>query len=166
MAAMALQHHDVDLPLDDQVDEDLARATKSSAEDNKFDAVVGELEDMLMDPYFIKLHDTYLADHCAEFSDNEENKLIYTEIFHDYVNLIEKFIDKRLKARLEWFSMPTFLQMLKTRKDSLEGDVFDVLSSLADFDAFKDLMLSYKQEQEGTSIDLSGLLAVHGAAGH
>ncbi|KAJ3183027.1 ADP-ribosylation factor-like protein 2-binding protein [Geranomyces variabilis] len=152
--------------MDDQVDEDLARATKSSAEDTKFDAVVGELEDMLMDPYFIELHDTYLADHCAQFSDDEENKLV-------------------------------------TRKDSLEGDVFDVLSSLADFDAFKELMLSYKQvkavcgegettlkngwvgglakiqvfsvpsfdfpakkkEQEGTSIDLSGLLAVHGA-GH
>ncbi|KAJ3153239.1 ADP-ribosylation factor-like protein 2-binding protein [Geranomyces variabilis] len=164
MAAMAQEHH-VDIPMDDQVDEDLARATKSSAEDTKFDAVVGELEDVLMDPYFVDLHDTYLADHCAQFSDDEENKLVYTEIFQEYVKLIEKYIDQRLKARLEWFSMSTFLQMIKTRKDSLEGDVFDVLSSLADFDAFKELMLSYKQEQEGTSIDLSGLLAVHGA-GH
>ncbi|TPX59838.1 hypothetical protein PhCBS80983_g02250 [Powellomyces hirtus] len=149
--------------MEPQVDEDIDKGSKASADDIKFDAVVGELEDMLMDPYFNELHDSYLSKHCKEFTDDEENKLVYTEIFQEYVKLVERFIEKRLRARLEWFSMAAFLQMIKGRKESLEGDVFDVLGSLADFDAFKDLMLSYKQEQEGTSIDLSGLLSVHGA---
>ncbi|KAJ3005010.1 ADP-ribosylation factor-like protein 2-binding protein [Thoreauomyces humboldtii] len=150
--------------MDDHIsDEDLARATKSSPDDTKFDAVVGELEDMLMDPYFVELHDSYLAEHCEVFTDDEENKLVYTPIFQDYVKLIEQFIEKRLRARLPWFSMASFLGMIKSRQESLDGDVFDVLSSLADFDAFKELMLGFKQEQQGTSIDLSGLLAVHAA---
>lgn len=37
------------------------------------------------DPYFVELQEHFLAEHCDEFSDDEENKLIYTDVFHDYV---------------------------------------------------------------------------------
>ncbi|KAI8827024.1 the ARF-like 2 binding protein BART-domain-containing protein [Fimicolochytrium jonesii] len=148
---------------DGEGEEVVAKSSKCSSADVQFDEVVGELEDMLMDPYFIELQETFMAENCDVFTDDEENKHVYTDLFHSYVKLIETFIEKRLKARLSWFSMSTFLMMMKSQKEALDGDVFDVLSSLAEFTAFKELMLSYKNERQGTSMDLSGLLAVHGA---
>ena len=41
--------------------------------------------------------------------------------------------------------------------NELQGDVFDLLETLGDFSAFKDLMLSYKN---GPDMDLSSLLSV------
>ncbi len=52
--------------------------------------------------------------------------------------------------------MSDFMEILsKKSPDELQGDVFDLLDSLGDFEAFKDLMLSYKND-----IDLSSLISV------
>lgn len=54
--------------------------------------------------------------------------------------------------------MQEFMEMLSSRKaEDLQGDVFDLLDTLGDFAAFKDLMLSYKS---GPDMDLSSLLSV------
>lgn len=37
------------------------------------------------------------------------------------------------------------MQLLKNRTDELDGDVFDVLASLGDFQLFKETILGYKQ---------------------
>ena len=34
--------------------------------------------------------------------------------------------------------------MIRSREDQIDGDVFEVLASLGDFQAFKELMLSFK----------------------
>ncbi len=50
------------------------------------------------------------------------------------------------------------MDMLSNRKaDELQGDVFDLLETLGDFAAFKDLMLSFKN---GPDMDLTSLLSV------
>ena len=82
------------------------------------------------------------------------------DIFQQYVASIEKFIDGKLKAQLPWFSMPEFLNMLKSRGDQVDGEVFDMLASLGDFQLFKELILDYKDEKEGKGMDLTGLLQV------
>jgi hypothetical protein len=54
--------------------------------------------------------------------------------------------------------MHNFMDMLSNRKaDELQGDVFDLLETLGDFAAFKDLMLSFKN---GPDMDLTSLLSV------
>jgi ADP-ribosylation factor 2-binding protein len=73
--------------------------------------------------------------------------------------LIESFIDLHLKTRLEWFNMQEFMEMLKL-KSEFEGEIFDLLDTLADFDSFKNLILDYKDEKQGRALDLSGLLTV------
>ncbi|KAI8999544.1 ADP-ribosylation factor-like 2-binding protein, partial [Gaertneriomyces semiglobifer] len=136
----------------------------TNEEDIQFDEAVGELEEMLMDPAFIQLDQAFLSKYCHHFTDDDENKLIYTDIFHQYVSMLESYIEKRLQARLKWFSMPKFMSMMRyctfTSPERLQGDVFDVLTTLGDFSAFKDMMLSYKHEKEGTAMDLSSLLAI------
>lgn len=43
------------------------------------------------------------------------------------------------------------LPLQEARKDELYGDVFDLLMTLSSFDAFKELMLSYKAQEEAAA---------------
>lgn len=61
--------------------------------------------------------------------------------------------------------MPSFLVLLKSRADCLEGEVFEMLETLGDFGAFKEMILEYKRDKEGRGIDLSGLLEVKHSSG-
>ncbi|KAG5456730.1 MAG: hypothetical protein BJ554DRAFT_3441 [Olpidium bornovanus] len=70
----------------------------------------------------------------------------------------ENFVEQRLKRALPWFSMTEFAEALRSRPNQVDGDVFDVLATLGDFSAFKELVLSYKRERDGTGINLSGII--------
>ncbi|KAJ3034392.1 ADP-ribosylation factor-like protein 2-binding protein [Rhizophlyctis rosea] len=129
-------------------------------EDEKFDTVIGELEDLIMDPSFTSLQTDFFSRTYHHFTPDEENKFIYTDIFHQYVSLIESFIEKRLRARLPWFNMHEWVTVLKSRPDTTEGDVFEILTTLGDFNAFKEMILAYREEREGTALDLSDILSV------
>ena len=58
----------------------------SSASDAEFDAVVGYLEDIIMDDEFQLLQRNFMNKYYQEFEDTEENKLTYTPIFNEYVS--------------------------------------------------------------------------------
>lgn len=125
-------------------------------EDDKFDMIVGALEDIMMDDEFQELQSNFAAEHCNHFEATDENKLIYTDIFSKYTELIEGYLEKRLRESLTTFSMPEFMDMLMTREEEMRAsDVFDVLVSCADFETFKDLMLSHKSLREGGGVQLS-----------
>jgi len=131
-----------------------------SPEDEKFDTVVGELEDLIMDPSFTSLQNDFFSRTYHHFTPDEENKFIYTDIFHQYVTLIESFIEKRLRSRLPWFNMHEWVAVLKSRPDTADGEVFEILTTLGDSNAFKEMILAYREEREGTSLNLSDLLSV------
>ncbi|XP_021561481.2 ADP-ribosylation factor-like protein 2-binding protein isoform X3 [Neomonachus schauinslandi] len=57
----------------------------SSASDAEFDAVVGYLEDIIMDAEFQLLQRNFMDKYYQEFEDTEENKLTYTPIFNEYI---------------------------------------------------------------------------------
>ncbi|KAJ1568602.1 ADP-ribosylation factor-like protein 2-binding protein [Cladochytrium tenue] len=133
----------------------------SNPEDAKFDEIVGALEDLLMDDNFLAMQNSFMEKNCDAFSDDDENKLVYMDIFKSYTATLESYMEKRLRQDLPWFSMASFLQMLRNRQDPIDGDVFDMLASLGDFNAFKELIVSFKKEQDGSAVDLSGLIAVN-----
>ena len=56
-----------------------------SLKDEKFDTIIGDLEDMLLDDEFLKLQNDFFMRHYARFDHTEENKLEYTPIFMEYV---------------------------------------------------------------------------------
>ena len=63
--------------------------------------MVGAIQDLLLDPSFVELQESFASRHCDTFEDTPENKLCYTEIFNEWQNLIESFIEKRVSEEIE-----------------------------------------------------------------
>ena len=146
-------------------DETIDMCKGTSAEDNKFDSIVGALEELLLDEEFVSLQDGFCAEHCHVFEDTEENKLEYTDIFVAYTERIEGFIAARLQDAIEDFDMEEFGAMLEARPDEISGDVFDTLMSLSDFAEFKGLMLAHKNARGGLGLVLEGVGSGGGGGG-
>ncbi|EDO40548.1 predicted protein, partial [Nematostella vectensis] len=119
--------------------------------DKKFDTTVGHLEDIIMgrEP-FQTIVKNFMEEHYQHFEDTEENKLIYTDIFKEYVNKIEKYIDEQLHRRMQSFNMEEFMKNLQRRPEQIDGDIYDILISFTDFLAFKQTMLDYKAVSQVT----------------
>ncbi|XP_066493298.1 ADP-ribosylation factor-like protein 2-binding protein isoform X3 [Tiliqua scincoides] len=132
----------------------------SSPSDAEFDAVVGYLEDIIMDDDFQLMQRNFMDKYYQEFDDTEENKLIYTPIFNEYICLVEKYIEEKLLDRIPGFSMSAFILSLQQHKDEIAGDIFDMLLTFTDFLAFKEMFLDYRAEKEGRGLDLSSGLVV------
>ena len=69
---------------------------------------------------------------------------------------MEGTIERKLKAEIEGFEMNEFVSMIQERQDQLMSEVFDLLISLADFEAFRDLMHAYRQEVDLSNHDGMG----------
>jgi len=131
----------------DGEEEDLFDGTEDATEEDvKFDHIVGVLENIVMDPEFRRQHESFCRGNCGVFENTEENKLVYTTLFQEYTELTEMYIERRLAEEIEGFSMEEFSAMLETRPDEISGDLFDLLLGFGDFDEFKSLMLSYKEQ--------------------
>jgi len=114
----------------------------------QFDEAVGALEEMLIDPSFTSFHTSFLDTHCGVFDASDENKLEYTTIHSSYVRGMEELISRYLKQCFgEEFTMDALLGEVEKRgEEELSEDVFDVLATMADFEAFKALILDHKQK--------------------
>ncbi|XP_041965878.1 ADP-ribosylation factor-like protein 2-binding protein isoform X1 [Alosa pseudoharengus] len=145
--------------MDDFDEEDFA-LSKSSAADAEFDTVIGNIEDIIMEEDFQRLQQNFMEKYYQEFDDTEENKLIYTPIFNEYIDLLEKHLEQQLVERIPAFSMSAFTQSLKQHKDEVSGDIFDMLLTFTDFMAFKEMFIDYRAEREGRGLDLSHGLVV------
>ncbi|XP_072135558.1 ADP-ribosylation factor-like protein 2-binding protein isoform X3 [Mobula birostris] len=132
----------------------------SSDVDAEFDAVVGHIEDIIMGEEFQVLQRHFMDKYYLEFENTEENKLSYTSIFQEYVDLLEKYIERQLIERIPAFDMTTFITSLQQHKDEISGDIFDMLLTFTDFLAFKEMFLDYRMEKEGHGLDFSGDLIV------
>mmetsp|Transcript_16858 Transcript_16858/g.31578 ORF Transcript_16858/g.31578 Transcript_16858/m.31578 type:complete len:222 (+) Transcript_16858:110-775(+) len=131
-----------------------------SEEDQYFDEIVGALENILMLEEFNDLQNDFCEQHCEVFEDTEESKLVYTDLFSQYTELIEGYIIGRLTLEIDDFSMDKFGALLADRQDEITGDVFDMLMSFTDFEEFKSLMLSHKNQGEGFSGGIDGCLGI------
>ncbi|XP_031420744.1 ADP-ribosylation factor-like protein 2-binding protein isoform X2 [Clupea harengus] len=145
--------------MEDLDEEDFA-LSKSSAADAEFDAVIGNIEDIIMDDDFQHLQQNFMDKYYQEFDDTEENKLIYTSIFNEYIDLLERHLEQQLLERIPGFNMSAFTHSLKQHKDEVSGDIFDMLLTFTDFMAFKEMFIDYRAEKEGRGLDLSDGLVV------
>ena len=68
----------------------------SYTSDAEFDAMVGYLEDIIMDDEFQLLQRNFMDKYYQEFEDIEENKLTYTPFKNKYISLVEKYIEAQL----------------------------------------------------------------------
>ncbi|XP_075212996.1 ADP-ribosylation factor-like protein 2-binding protein isoform X2 [Lycorma delicatula] len=138
---------------------DTLTSTNRNQEIVQFDIVVGHIEDIIIEE-FHHLQTSFMDRYWHEFDNSEENKLVYTDIFNEYIIVIERFIERRLIELLPGFSMSNFLRDLIQKKDSLDGEVFEVLYTFSDFIAFKEMFLDYKAMKEGTAVDFSNGITI------
>ncbi|RZF45348.1 hypothetical protein LSTR_LSTR002791 [Laodelphax striatellus] len=136
-------------------DGDICYTSNRNGETVRFDTIIGHIEDILVEEEYHKLQNDFLEKYWQEFENSEENKLVYTDIFNEYVKLLEEHIEKRLNDLVPNFSMAAFLEDLMEQKESLDGEVFEVLLTLADFRSFKDMVLDFRAMKEGSSVDFS-----------
>ncbi|KAK6320261.1 ADP-ribosylation factor-like protein 2-binding protein [Coregonus clupeaformis] len=142
------------------LDEENFAVSNSSDADAAFDAVIGSIEDIIMEDDFQHMQQSFMEKHYLEFDDSEENKLTYTLIFNEYIELLEKQLEQQLMERIPGFNMSTFTHLLKQHKDEVSGDIFDMLLTFTDFMAFKEMFIDYRAEREGRGLDLSDGLVV------
>lgn len=84
------------------------------------------------------------------FNDDEENKLEYTNVYQDYVEMMEKVLDVTLKDQYKHqeADVDAFYGSFKDLRASYEtmnSDVMDTLFSMVDFSKFKECLLDYKR---------------------
>uniref|UniRef100_A0A8C9JRF7 ADP-ribosylation factor-like protein 2-binding protein n=1 Tax=Panthera tigris altaica TaxID=74533 RepID=A0A8C9JRF7_PANTA len=132
----------------------------SSASDAEFDAVVGYLEDIIMDDDFQLLQRNFMNKYYQEFEDTEENKLTYTPIFKEYISLVEKYVQEQLLERIPGFNMAPFTTTLQHHNNEVAADLLDMLLTFTHFLALKEMFLDYRAEKEGRGLDLSSGLVV------
>ncbi|KAK2848059.1 hypothetical protein Q7C36_009741 [Tachysurus vachellii] len=142
------------------LDEEEFAVSKSSGADALFDTVIGNIEDIIMDDDFQNLQRAFMEKYYLEFEDTEENKLIYTPIFNEYIELLEKYLEQQLIERIPGFNMNDFTHSLNQHREEVSGDIFDMLLTFTDFMAFKEMFLDYRAEREGRGLDLSTGLVV------
>ncbi|KAI4880838.1 hypothetical protein NFI96_010996 [Prochilodus magdalenae] len=126
------------------LDEEDFAVSRSSGADAVFDAVIGNIEEIIMEDDFQNLQQSFMEKYYLEFDDSEENKLCYTPIFNEYVDLLEKYLEQQLIARIPGFNMNDFTHSLKQHKDEVSGDIFDMLLTFTDFMAFKEMFIDYR----------------------
>ena len=139
----------------------------------KFDAIVGALEAFMMEDDFASTQAAFCRAECAIFEDTDENKLEYTPIFERYTDALETAIEAHLASAVPGFDMLEFAEMLEARRETeaLDGDAFELLATLSDFDAFKELMIAHKAEREAldardaAGLDSAGVLSVGSVGG-
>eukprot|EP00903_Cladosiphon_okamuranus_P016219 g14966.t1 len=129
-------------------DDEVLASNEGSKEDRYFDSVVGALEEAVMDPAFTNLQQTFVDEWGAEFEDVEENKLIYTDLFGEYTQLVERHLDGWLRQRIRGFEMEAFMKMVAERQDEVVGDVIDILMAVGDFTEFKGMMVAHRKGRD------------------
>ncbi|XP_042336772.1 ADP-ribosylation factor-like protein 2-binding protein [Sceloporus undulatus] len=142
------------------LEEERCGIASPSLSDAEFDAVVGSLEDIIIHDDFQLIQRSFMDKYYQEFDDTEENKLIYTPIFNEYICLVEKYIEDKLLDRFPGFSMSAFTLSLQQHKDEIAEDIFDMLLTFTDFLEFKEMFLNYRAEKEGRGLDSSRELMV------
>nr|XP_020460127.1 ADP-ribosylation factor-like protein 2-binding protein [Monopterus albus] len=142
------------------MDEENIAISSSSDADAAFDAVIGCIEDIIMEEEFQQLQQIFMEKHYLEFDDSDENKLSYTLIFNEYVDQLEKHLEQHLMERIPSFNMNTFIELLMHHKEEVSTDIFDMLLTFTDFMAFKEMFLEYRAEKEGRGLDLGQGLVV------
>ncbi|XP_029178863.1 ADP-ribosylation factor-like protein 2-binding protein [Nylanderia fulva] len=129
-------------------------------ENYSFDEVIGHIEDLLLEEDFQALQQRFLEKYWNVFEPVEDNKLIYTDIFNEYNKTVEMYIEDYLKKVMPQFTIDILLHQLNEKQAELEGEVFEVLSTITDFLAFKEMFLDYRAVKEGKVEDLSCGIAV------
>jgi hypothetical protein len=124
------------------------------------------LSELVMSADFKARRDAFSSRYCNEFvevvDEGSGNKLSYTTIHNDYIADVEKDIVACIGQERLSQIMDHVEEYLREQKDQVPEEgiavALDILSSMADFEHFKQMMLAKRDEQAtgGTVLGMGG----------
>ncbi len=115
-----------------------------NSEESWFDSTVGRIQEVVLSHEFYMLQHNFIQRYCQQFSNSEENKHTYMEIFSIYLTTIEGYIESHLQN----VDLQVLARSLIDRKDQVDTPLLDMLLSFSDFLVFKEMMVSAKDALE------------------
>lgn len=105
---------------------------------------------------FLDVSQVFVEKHKHMFEFSDENKLEYTTLFEQYVELMENTLSslaKEVNMEQLVMALPEFMQARAHSNDPEQtGETIDFLLSLTDFEHFRAVMLSAKLEDSTTPL--------------
>ena len=114
-------------------------------------AIFNSVVEISTTPEFQQGQQDFYHNKMDVFVDAEENKLEYTHVYQDYVQLMEQILDATLKKESYGYSGEELDEFYETFKEhqveyrAINDDVMDLLFGLVDFTQFKSSLLEYKK---------------------
>jgi len=110
------------------------------------------IADLVIQAEFTKAQDDFFMKNQDKFEDTEENKLEYTNIYTEYVYILEQMIEMNLKDRYTDDQIESFYETFKDNLQAYEKvnpEVVDSLFGFIDFEKFKkSILLSKNMDNE------------------
>jgi len=134
--------------------------------------VFNKICEIVLQPDFSDARFQFFEKNKNTFEDCEENKLEHTNIFKEYIMILEQIIETKLR---EDFSDDDIKSFYKTFKDCLpdyekiNNETVDTIFGFTDFEKFKQTILTYKRglDQGATpaKVDAKDSLPLHAMVG-
>ena len=131
-----------------------------------------ELAQLVASDAFQKSQNDFFLKNCKQFDHEDENKLIYTEIYQSYETLIEGLLAEKLgieKLTKIGNSIGEYIKEASTNSNKTKEvyEALEVLNILSDFQEFKKTMLTEKEGMAGGKGEMKMINAgVLGVAEH
>ncbi|XP_066143657.1 ADP-ribosylation factor-like protein 2-binding protein [Euwallacea fornicatus] len=123
--------------------------------ERNFAQIVGCIENTIISEDFLEIQSKFLEQYYREFVEDEENRLVYMDIFKKYLDSVEKHIEEQLIRHIPGFDIRKFEKELEAKSNELDGAIYEMLSTFWDFHTFKQMFLEYRKMKEGKAPDFS-----------
>lgn len=119
------------------------------------DQIFTDISNLITTIEFDKAQEDFFEKNKDKFEDTEENKLEYTNIYTDYVYILEELIEINLKGKYADDQIEAFYGSFADKigdYKKINPSVVDALFDFIDFEKFKKSMIAHKNRMnEGFS---------------
>ena len=131
--------------------------------DGKNMAIFDSICELVTKPEFTEDQMAFYQQKCHIFIEEEENKLEYTQVYEQFVEIMERTIEAKLTTEYN-YSDEEIKEFLNTFVESIDSyreknpETVDILYGFVDFAKFKTSMLTYKKgmiDKKGDASELN-----------
>lgn len=112
---------------------------------------------IIYDKEFELAQRAFMEKNYDQFEDTEENKLIYTQIYEQFVSLLENIIIVKLELKFKSEDIDDFYTTFVDNMKQYEAEdavTVNSLFSFIDFEKFKESILLYKKDRDNSDAAL------------
>ena len=102
----------------------------------------------MLQPDFSDARYQFFEKNKDTFEDCDENKLEHTNIFKEYIHILEQIIETKLREDFSDDDIKAFYGTFKANLadyEKINSDTVDTIFGFTDFNKFKEVILTYKR---------------------